>query len=106
MQLLLSPCAEVWDKSPDRAARPQPRPKPMVMQTCIVCGVRFVEYGDLAHPRSRICDKLECALELTRCEAEPLVLMCRCLQRLYAHEITIHAQTRPESYDPKLRVRY
>lgn len=33
---------------------------------CAICGVKVVEYGDPAHPPSRICDELECALELSR----------------------------------------
>jgi hypothetical protein len=73
---------------------------------CVICSVKFVEYGDPAHPPSRICDKHECGLELARREAAPLPLMCACPQRPYAHELIVHTNLRREGYNPAVRRRW
>lgn len=73
---------------------------------CIVCGQNFTVYGDYAHPMPRICDSRECAIHLLVRESTPAPLLCRCGQRPYAHELSVHKLTRRESYNPKLTHRY
>jgi hypothetical protein len=71
---------------------------------CCICSRRFVIYGETPLPRT--CGEQQCILKLSIREADPLCLSCRCPQRPYAHELTIHEQLRPESYNPALRSRW
>jgi len=70
---------------------------------CVICGVKFVQYGDHALPASRVCDSRSCLIELCRRESSPVPLTCACPQRPYPHELIVHTTLRRESYNPKLR---
>jgi len=85
-------------KTDKRVAFPGPR-----YGRCVICGVKFVQYGDHALPASRICDEKSCLVELCRREASPAPLLCTCPQRWYPHELVVHTNLRREAYNPKLR---
>lgn len=73
---------------------------------CEICRVKFVLYGDHAHPMPRICTRLECGLEFCRREPMPTPLLCCCPQRPYAHDLSTHKLLRSESYHPQRRFSY
>lgn len=75
--------------------------------TCEICGARWLQYDDPAHPLDRICDSRDCLLELLRRESPAVQpLLCRCPQRPYAHELSVHKLLRRESFNPKHRYKW
>jgi len=73
---------------------------------CIVCGVPFTVLG--ADPKMifTTCGSRECLLHFARHHASPVPLTCRCPQRPYAHELSVHFELRAESFNPKFRFRW
>jgi hypothetical protein len=81
---------------------------PQQAYTCFNCGTRFVIYGQTTPGERTVCDKPECLLALAHRDAEKIVvpLLCRCPQREYPHELSIHAELKQEAFNPKLRDRW
>lgn len=74
---------------------------------CIVCGCNFWVYGDHAHPMPRICDSHDCLIHLLSRESpaqQPL--LCRCPQRPYPHELSVHKLLRRESFNPQRKYQW
>jgi hypothetical protein len=91
----------------DHQLPPKPKFAPDRIHKCSVCGISFVIYGEADSPSDRrICDKAECLLELARREATAVSVMCRCPQREYPHELSIHAELKREAYNPNLRYQW
>lgn len=83
----------------DHHLAPIERPVHQPIYTCRECGTRFVIYGKVLDIERRTCGKQKCLLAAARREAanQSLPLNCRCSQRLYAHELTVHTFVRFES---------
>ena len=88
-------------------------PKPELVrhfdQHCVVCGQPFAVYAPEGFPKrefNRTCGSQECLLHSALHDAEEVLVMCRCPQRTYPHELSIHAQLRQESFNPKLRFQW
>lgn len=66
--------------------------------TCSECGAHFVIYGRVVEIERRTCGDQECLLSYARREAakQSLVVSCRCAQRPYPHELSVHAAIRYE----------
>jgi hypothetical protein len=86
-------------------AASKPRPQGPIY-TCIVCRVQFVVYGQTVPGERQVCGARECielyAKALARLQG-PLPLSCRCPQRDYPHDVTVHLELRNEAYNPARR---
>lgn len=74
---------------------------------CIVCGAGFQFFADHAHPMPRTCGSRDCLMELLRRESpaqQPL--LCRCPQRPFPHELSLHKLLRRESFNPRHRYKW
>lgn len=76
------------------------------VRACHECGVKFVVYGDRLPGEDRSCGSQACILSAARRESSVIDLRCSCLQRPYPHQLSIHRDLRPESYNPKLHHRW
>ena len=103
---------EAWHEGEHEFAKPKPKFSSDRVHTCKACGRKFVIYGEgkeASLPVEReTCGNQECILALARLEARfgESPLLCRCPQRSYPHELSIHQELRGESYNPKLRFRW
>lgn len=70
---------------------------------CVVCGVPFTVLGADKAMIFDTCGSRECLLHFSRHHGFEVPLMCRCPQRPYTHEISVHSELRGESYNPKLK---
>jgi len=107
---------ESWFDSPDAESRcgfpgcigrafhggehefpPAPVPAPRgPIYTCRECGGRFVIYGQHFEIERHTCGSPACILALSRRQTVSLPVVCRCPQRPWPHEISVHAQLRYE----------
>ena len=74
------------------------------VRKCVICGTRFVIYSQVFKD-VRTCSS-GCMLILAMREAGTLEVSCNCTQRSYPHELSVHAQIRGESYNPKYKFRW
>lgn len=70
---------------------------------CVVCGVPFTVLGAEAKQIFSTCGSQECILHFARHHATEAPLLCRCPQREFPHELTIHFELRTEAYNPKFK---
>lgn len=70
---------------------------------CVVCGISFIVFGADKAMTFDTCGRQECLLRYARRFGFEVALLCPCPQRPYPHELSIHTQTRQESYNPKLK---
>jgi hypothetical protein len=75
---------------------------------CCECRRRFSVLGESAGEMTfHTCGSPECLLAYARrTSTTTLEVTCRCAQRPYPHELSIHHQLRPESYNPRQRGRW
>jgi len=73
---------------------------------CVVCGVPFTVLGADKTMIFDTCGSQECMLHFARRHGFEVPLLCRCPQREYPHELSIHTELRSESYNPKLKFRW
>jgi hypothetical protein len=65
---------------------------------------RSAEKRELDRQRAELTAKIESGV--IKFESYDVPLMCSCPQRDYPHELSIHAQLKSESYNPKLRTQW
>lgn len=70
---------------------------------CVVCGVPFTVLGADKSMIFDTCGSEECLLHYSRRFKFEVPLMCRCPQRDYPHELSIHALIRSEWWKKELR---
>lgn len=93
---------EAWHDGDHQLAKPKPKFSRDRIHTCKACGANFVIYGEDREPSPlsdrETCGKQECVLALAKLEARfsEAPLMCRCPQRSYPHELSIHSEIRFE----------
>lgn len=73
---------------------------------CVVCGVPFTVLGADKAMIFDTCGSHECMLHYARRHGFEVPLVCRCPQREYPHELSVHHELRGESYNPKLKFRW
>lgn len=73
---------------------------------CRECGTRFVIYGEVVGVERQTCGSQDCILAASRREAATFPSNCRCPQRSYPHELSVHKYLRSEAYSPRLRWRW
>lgn len=87
------------------ALAPDPAPKQAIEWTydrhCVVCGVPFTVLGADRAMIFDTCGSQECLLHYARRFAFDVPLICRCPQREYPHELTVHSEIRAEWWSHK-----
>jgi len=76
------------------------------IRVCSECGTRFVVYGEFVREEARTCGSQACILARVSRDIAPIPLACSCPQRPYPHELSVHAELRSESFNPRLRQRW
>ena len=90
----------------DHHLAPIQRTTQQPIYTCIVCGAKFVVYGQVVACERHLCGERECLELYARAEARlrgPLPITCRCPQREYPHELTVHHELHYERHNPARR---
>jgi hypothetical protein len=84
-----------------------PEPKPGLQfhcdRHCVVCGRPFTILGANGQEVFSTCGSAECVLHFASHGNAAAPLLCRCPQREYPHELSIHFDLRTEAFSPKLR---
>jgi|SRR5579862_2112951 len=70
---------------------------------CLVCGVPFTVLGADTSMIFHTCGSQECLLHYARRFEFEVPLLCRCPQREYPHELSVHALIRHEWWRRELR---
>jgi hypothetical protein len=70
---------------------------------CVVCGVPFTVLGADKAMTFHTCGSEECLLHYARRFTFEVPLTCRCPQRDYPHEISVHSLIRSEWWKRELR---
>jgi len=73
---------------------------------CVVCGVPFTVLGADRAMIFDTCGSEACLLHYASRHGFAVPILCRCPQRDYAHELSVHFDLRSESFNPKLRNRW
>jgi len=63
---------------------------------CVVCGVPFTVLGAERSFPAPTCGSQECLLHYSRRFGFQVPVLCRCPQREYPHELSVHAELRSE----------
>lgn len=91
---------EAWHDGDHQFPAPKPKFAPDRIHKCEVCGLRWVMFGEDKEPsllnERRTCGSQSCILALAQREPNTVPLMCRCPQRDYPHELSVHAELRSE----------
>jgi len=77
-----------------------------VNQHCVVCGQPFTFYAAPNYPAPDTCGSQECLLHYARHFAFAAPLLCRCPQRDYPHELSVHSLIRSEWWAKDKRDRW
>jgi hypothetical protein len=94
---------ESWHEGDHEFAKPANAIQWSYDRHCVVCGVPFTVIGaDKAQPFDT-CGSQECLLHYARRRTFEVPLLCRCPQRDYPHEISVHALIRHEWWKKELR---
>ena len=67
---------------------------------CVVCGVPFTVLGADKAMIFDTCGSAECLLDYARHHGFAVPVLCRCRQRSYPHELSVHFELRGESFHP------
>lgn len=101
---------DAWHDGDHQFPAPKPKFAPDRVHKCEVCGLRFVMYGEDKEPsllnERRTCGSQACILDLAHRESNKVPVMCRCPQRDYPHDLSVHALIRSEWWKKKLRDRW
>jgi len=73
---------------------------------CVVCGVPFTVIGADKSMVFHTCGQEACMLHYARRFGFPAPLLCRCPQRPYPHELSVHAELRSEWWAHKKDLRW
>ena len=81
---------------------PKP-PERHFQRVCKFCHNAFVVYAGAQYLPHETCGSPDCILRAAKRDPITIPVSCRCLQRPYPHELTIHSEIRREAFNPKLR---
>jgi hypothetical protein len=73
---------------------------------CVVCGVPFTVIGADKAMKFDTCGSAECLLHYSRRYSLEAPLVCRCPQRSYPHDLSIHGLIRSEWWNKELRSKW
>lgn len=71
---------------------------------CVVCGVPFTVIGAERSFPAPTCGSPECLLHYSRRFGFEVPVLCRCPQRDYPHELSVHAELRSEWWAHKKNI--
>jgi hypothetical protein len=81
----------------DHHLAPIERPSIQPVFVCRECKKKFVIYGKSVGVERLTCGSEECILSSCRREANKIPVACRCRQRSYAHDLSVHRAIKFES---------
>jgi len=90
----------------DHHLAPIQRTTQQPVYTCAECGTRFVIYGQHVMAERRTCGEPACILAAARRKNCEIPVACRCPQREYPHELTVHSELCYERHNPARRIRW
>ncbi len=73
---------------------------------CSECRRECVIYGERLYGETKTCGRQECLVSFAQHTAPQFGVYCSCPQRQYAHELSIHADLRQESFNPKFKFQW
>lgn len=97
---------DAWHDGDHQFAQPKNAIQWSYDRHCVVCGVPFTVLGADKTMIFDTCGSQECLLHYARRFGFEVPLVCRCPQRDYPHELSVHKELRGESYNPKFKFRW